>query len=144
MAKVKSLVDNMLLLNQAALGLMQVNDEISIVKRLLHRGIEALGADFGYCQMVTPQGNFECVYKTSSMPYTPRQPRKTGLTASTFRARQPTFINNVLRSAKVSNDAKPFMASLVVIPITYKQDNFGTLIIALKKHHRFTDQEKIL
>jgi|GEM_PF-5308263 len=139
-----SLVDKMLLLNQATVSSIKATDETSIVKRLLPIGIDALEADFGYCQMLNAQDVLECVYKTPATPYEPLAPRKSGLTMRTFNARRPMFISDVHEVTKARDDAKQFMAGVVLIPITYKQDNFGILVIAFKKRRQFREDEKIL
>jgi diguanylate cyclase (GGDEF)-like protein/PAS domain S-box-containing protein len=130
-------------LNQALLDAVGAASERVVVEIMISAGRQLLGADFGWCFMKEEQGeNFYLFYKSPNTEYTPiPKPRKNGIVSRAFRSRRPQIVENVPGTAYIRFDAKAAMQSVAVIPITYKDADYGTLHLAFLQPHTFTQEE---
>lgn len=132
------------LLSQAVLGGLNAPDEKAIIKKFVEVSLKLLKADFGFT-WYKPVGEsaYRWVYKTPNTPYNPGVPRKNGVMAKSLRSKVPLFIENTPRSKEARDEARANMASVAVIPIIYKKNVYGNLVVCYKKHHKFTPQERV-
>ncbi len=141
----KRLISKISLINRVVLDSMNAVDESIIVKNFIQAAIQMLRADFGFSFIKNHKtGKFTLLYKDKRTPYVPMPPRKTGITAKALKKRQPLYFTVAGQAGKVRNDAKQFMKGVVVIPVSYKKTNFGTLDICFYSKHNFTQEEKVL
>lgn len=139
------LVDRIYLLNQASLDALKMQSERAIVKKFMSTGIEVLEASFGFSFMFDKDTKkFGLFYKDPRTPYTPSVPRKEGITARAFKSKLPQFVEDVPGTEYLKQDAKQTMRSVVVLPITYKKANYGTLHFCFKEHNKFDSEQKTL
>jgi|GEM_PF-1780897 len=132
-------------LNQTVLECVGISDEKVIVKKFVEATNKILEADYGYSWFrEASDPDFRWLYKSKSTPYTPQQPRKNGVMAKTFNSKQPILIGDVFRAGFVRDDARENMKSVTVIPVTYKKNNYGTLVICYLLKKKFTDNDKNL
>ncbi len=136
---------NISLINQVVLESMDASNEAAIVKKFIEAAIIILRADFGFSFIKDRKTDqFQLLYKDKRTPYTPQVPRKKGVTTRAFKTKQPLYFTTAQEAGSVRSDAKKFMRGVVVIPVTYKKTNFGTLDICFYETHDFTEEEKSL
>ncbi|GEM_PF-6401971 len=134
---------NLIYLNDAVLATLRMTTQKSIIGRFVQAGCQMLNAHYGYSYLlVGSPSHFELLYKTPSTPYTPKEPRKSGIVAKTFQKKHPVFLSDVTRVGYVRSDAKHHMRGVVVIPITYRKDTYGTILLCFNDTHTFTLEEK--
>lgn len=139
------LVTKLTVLNHAALASLNIRNEADIIKKFVDTGVRVLDADFGYGYILEERSlRFSMLYKTKSTPYTPKEPRHSGTVASVFRSRTPRLVTDIRKISSIRSDARDHMAGVAVIPMTYKESNYGALVIAFKKAHIFTAEERTL
>lgn len=136
----KKLLQNLVLLNEASLDSVKLKSEKEIIAKFIEIGVQILGADFAF-SFIKNRRKFSLIYKTKSAPYTPAEPRSSGITQRAFESRQPQIVEDVLRQENIRQDAKAAMRSVAVVPISYKEDDYGTLDFCYFKTHRFTQEE---
>ncbi len=138
--------DKVAVLNLTVLNSFNAATEKDIIKKFVETGIKVLNADFGYCFINSEISNkFELLYVSEGSDYVPiTTPRKNGLISRAFKSQKPVFVEDVTKAAQVRYDAKKAMRGAVVIPISYKNDNYGALVFSFKKSHVFVATEKTL
>lgn len=140
----KDAVAELSLLSQVVLEGLNAPDEKTIIKKFVEVSLKLLKADFGFT-WYKPMGEpaYRWVYKTAKTPYSPGVPRKNGVMAKSLRSKTPIFIENAPQSKVARDEARENMASVAVIPIMYKKNVYGNLVVCYKKHHKFTPQERV-
>lgn len=119
--------------------------EKDIVKGFIFAAKKILKADFGFSFIRNHNSqSFSLLYKDSFTPYTPQVPRKSGITSKVFKSGETKYITLASDHPWVRKDAKQNMKGVVVIPMSYKNRNYGTLDICFYKDHTFTSEEKNL
>ena len=142
----KSLTEKLNQLNISVLDAFNLSTEKDIISEFVKAGIKVLGADFGYSFIKSPGSTkFSLIYITPGVNYKPiSKPRKQGIVAKAFSTRQPQLISSVSKTDFIRYDAKSAMESVAVVPITHKNNTYGTLHFAYNKSHEFTEEEKNL
>jgi len=139
------LFKNLSLLNQVILECTSITNEREIVKRFVDTAIKILKADYGYAFFRDEKTKeFKLLYKDVNTPFEPKIPRKKGATQKTFSSRTPLFIMSAPKTGWLRNDAKKNMGGVVVIPISYNNNNYGIFDICYFKEHKFNRTEKII
>jgi diguanylate cyclase (GGDEF)-like protein/PAS domain S-box-containing protein len=132
-------------LNNTILDSMELSNDRAIFKKLTLAGQKVLKADFAYSYIVnSDRHTFTLAYKSNTTPYEPQIPRPNGTMARTFAAHAPRLIENVKRDPAVRGDAKINMTSVAVIPVSYKDDQYGIMVLCFKKLHKFSREEQEL
>lgn len=132
-------------INQTVLESVNARDEKQIIKNFTDIAVKTLKADYGYSFVWDNHKNeFYLIYKDSKTPFISQTPRKSGVTAQTFKSKKPLYISQAATHGKIRSDAKKHMEGVVVIPISYRNQNYGTLDVCFIKSHTFTEEEKVL
>ncbi len=141
----QSYSEKLALLNLAVLESIQGGSETEVLKQYTQRAIDILGAAFGHVWFKAPGAKrYQMVYRSPTSPFVPAYPRRKGITYEAITARAPIFIEQITKRKNVKADAKDMMASAAVIPITYRNNTYGIFVIAYKKPHLFSSEEKNL
>jgi diguanylate cyclase (GGDEF)-like protein/PAS domain S-box-containing protein len=132
------------LLNQATLESFNLDEIIDVVKNFTDTSIKILDADFGFAWWkVQNEGVYKLAYKTSTTPYAPNLPREKGGNQEALKTKSPFFVDFVVKeNYEPEYDVSEYMESYVIIPIFYKKDMYGSLVLCYKKQHLFLDEEK--
>lgn len=131
--------EKLVLINQNTLESLEETDVVKIVEKFVKTGIEILGADFGFMfWKLENQEEYQLIYKSSETPYQPKLPRKRGYNYKASKGRIPYFVSNPKR------DLLPYMKSLAIIPIFYKNYQYGNIVLCFKKKHTFNQAIKPL
>ena len=139
----KDSVKELALLSTAVLDSLKAPNEIIIVKKFIEVALKLLQGDFGfvwYKAAQDPEGRW--IYTTPNMPYKPSKPRRNGLMARVMKHKQSVLIEDMSKAMYARPEARQYMASVAVIPIVYKKNIYGNLVISYTKPHKFTPQEK--
>ncbi len=126
-------------INQSTLEALEEIDATKIIERFTNTAKEILSADFGFMfWKLENQDKYQIAYVSPETPYKPKLPRKKGYNYKASVGRIPYFISNPKR------DLLPFMKSLVIIPIFYKNHQYGNIVICYKEKRVFTEAERSL
>lgn len=129
----------LVLINKNTLESLEEKDVVKIVEKFTQTGIGVLSADFGFMFWKREkQEAYHLVYTSPETPYTPKLPRKRGYNYKASVSRIPYFITNPKR------DLLPYMKSLAIIPIFYKNHQYGNIVLCFKEKRVFTPEEKPL
>ena len=143
--KTQSLSEKLALLNIAALESIEGGSEMEIICQYTQRAIDILGADFGHAWFKGPGAKkYELAYRSKVAPYVPEYPRTNGTTHEAIVARKPILIADVKKRQNAKSDAKSYMASAAIVPITYRNNTYGIFVLAYTKKHNFSKEEKDL
>lgn len=138
------ITEKITLLNQTVLECLNEADEIKIVKAFTEIGIKVLEASFGFVWLNSIQSyKFELVYKSPNLPYTPRPPRENGRNYRVFESSVPDFVGDVKKTLDAQYVSK-YMKSFVIIPISYKKNVYGNIVLCFQKTESFPKEKKIL
>jgi PAS domain S-box-containing protein len=132
------------LLNQAALQSLAEKNRSEILKKFTQSGLKILSGDFGFAWWKGKHNNFSLAYKSPSTPYEPTPPRKRGTNYWTQKNKVPLFVSTVQKNLKKRYDVSPYMKSYVIIPISYKSEVYGTIVICFKKKRIFSKEDRSL
>lgn len=140
-----TLLEKISFLNETSFESFKLRTEKAIIAKFMEAGIKVLGANFGF-SFIRDSGKreFRLAYKTQDTPYQPIKPRRTGITAKAFQSREPQMVSDVLKESLIREDARQTMKAVAVVPISYKEANYGTLDFCFYKVHQFNEEEKIL
>jgi len=140
-----SLQKKLALLNQVILDSVKFQSKKAIFSSFIKAGIKLLKADYGFIWFRTKKASaFTQLYKSSNTPYRPLPPRKKGFMEKVFQMRAVKFIGDSTKSKLIRDDAKKYMKSVAVIPIIYKRERYGNLVICFQRHRIFSAEDKIL
>ncbi len=132
------------LLNQITLECLSETDEIKIVKRFTDVGVKVLDADFGFAWLNSSVSKkLELVYKGSTLPYTPRPPRKGGRNYAVMKNLVIDFVIDIKEKPDTLYVSE-HMESFVVIPLFFKKAVYGTIVFCFKKKEIFPENKKNL
>lgn len=141
----KKLSQKITFLNQSALECLNEPSEHKIFEKLTKAGIKVLGGNYGFVwQKKTSSKKFELVYKSPLTPYSPKPPRDKGSSNRVIETKNPLLIKDLPNEQDIRKDAKPYMKSLAVIPIFYKNKVYGSIFICFKKTKKFTADDPTL
>src|SRR5581483_5635614 len=105
--------------------------------------IKTLGADFGFAWLRQNNSDkLELVYNSPQSPYQPTAPRQTGTGRSAMKSANPLLIDDYPASEYFRPDSAPYVKSLAVIPISFKNDVYGSMFICFKDFYKFTEEDK--
>ena len=131
-------------LNQTVLDNLNENDTAKIVKSFTEAGIKILGADFGFVWLNSKESKeWNLVYKSPKMPYTPHLPKEDGRNYKVFETSTPDFVSTV-KKRDDEYDVSQYMKSFVIIPISYRKNIYGNIVLCFKEHEAFSNENKIL
>lgn len=140
-----SISEKITLLNQTALESLNAPSEQEIIRNFTEAGIKIFGADFG-CAWLKVKANpgFKLAYKSKTMPYTPQAPRKSGLNARLQQSKSPYMVKDVVKAGLVKSDSRQYMRSLTGIPMIYKRNTYGNIILCFKDKKKFLTEDTSL
>jgi len=131
--------EKLILINKNTLESLEETNILKIIEKFTKTGIEILSADFGFMfWKLENQDSYQLVYTSPETPYQPRLPRKRGYNYKASVGRIPYFVS------KPKKNLLPYMKSLVIIPIFYKDHQYGNIVICFKKNRIFTKEEEPL
>ncbi len=132
-------------LNQITLESLRLPKENDILKKFTETGIKILGGSFGFAWYKQPDSDsFYLAYRSPHIPYQPAEPRKRGSSYKVMANKKPLLINNLSASKLIRGDAQPYVKSLAVIPISYKNEIYGSVYICFTHKHMFDREDKSL
>src|SRR3989344_4513456 len=124
-------------LNQITLECLDEVDQLKIIEKFTKIAIEILSADFGFMfWRLVDDNSYKLIYKSPETPYDPRLPRKYGYNYKASKGRIPYFVSKPMKSLL------PYMKSLAIIPIFYKNHQYGNIVLCFKKERTFTLEER--
>ncbi len=133
------MIERLYIINKNTLESLEETDVVKIIEKFTKTGMEVLSADFGFMFWKLEKRNvFQLAYVSPETPYTPKLPRKKGYNYKASKGRIPYFITNPKR------DLLPFMKSFVIIPIFYKNHQYGNIVLCFNKNRVFRPEEKPL
>ena len=134
------------LLNQTTLDSLAFRNIFDIAGSFTEAGLKVLGADYGFVWWQKAKGKqYQLVYKSSKTPYEPNLPRPYGGNFEAQKTRLPFFVQKVVsKNYEKEFDISPYMKSYVVVPITYRNDIYGTLVMCYKRPHVFSGVDRVL
>ncbi|HEY0220808.1 MAG TPA: GAF domain-containing sensor histidine kinase [Candidatus Paceibacterota bacterium] len=131
--------DSLALINKSTLEALEENDVVKIIEKFTRTGMEVLSADFGIMfWKLESQNKYQIMYTTPETPYKPKLPRKKGYNYKASEGKLPYFVSDPIKSLT------PYMESLAIIPIFYKNYQYGNIVLCFKKKRIFTEAEKPL
>lgn len=142
----ESISKKIALLNQVTLDSLADDDSVRIVSRFTEAGRKILEADFCFSWWKKSEASdYQLIYKSKHTPYDPKLPRKHGGNFEADKARKPFYVERVFsKNYGKEFDVSPYMKSYVIIPITYKKNMYGNIVICFKERHIFSEEDKQL
>lgn len=135
-------IDTFALLNETTLSCLNETDEKKIIGTFTELAIRVLKADFGFVWMCKKDQEFELVYQSKNLPYTPLPPTKGGRNTKVFKNLTPDFVSTI-EKRKGKYDVSKYMKSFVIIPIMYQNNVYGTIVICFKKTETFSKEKRV-
>ncbi|MES3004571.1 MAG: ATP-binding protein [Patescibacteria group bacterium] len=136
--------DQITQINQTVLDCLRKPDEASVVKAFTEVGLKTLGADYGFVWLNSLDSNeLELVYKTSGLPFEPHKPREGGRNYTALESAVPDFVDNI-EDKPDANYLDGFIKSFVIIPLTYKEKVYGTMVLCFKNKELFSKEKRTL
>lgn len=131
-------------INQTVLECLNKTDEISIVGAFAELGQKVLKADFGFV-WIDSLGSRELklVYKSEHAPFTLAAPKEGGRNYNVLENFIPDYVTRVKKS-KNRYDVSKYVQSFVIIPLTYKETIYGTMVLCFKKLKIFSREKKVI
>jgi len=138
----ETLSKKLLLLNQTVVDCLGESEEKTIVRKFTEASIRVMQADFGFVWFGGAHSkDFELIYKSPEMPYEPLAPRRDGVSRTVLLESKPMLFEDISKSDFVRESARPFMKSLVVIPMFYKKRSHGSILLCFKEPRHFTEED---
>ncbi len=138
------MIKKLTLLNETILDFLNEKNEIKIVKAFTELGVNILEADFGFVWLKqSVQHKWALIYKTPNLPFEPNKPRITGINDRVMKSRKIEYIKG-FKNTPYTSDAGKHMKSFVIIPISFKEKAYGTIVLCFKKEQSFSREKKIL
>ena len=132
------------LLNHTSLESLEELDKLKIISKFTEAGIKIFNADFGYAFWKQyGDKNYLLVYKSSNMSYYPRLPRKRGFTYHVEKTKKP-FMGLVPDEHNPKYDLRPFMRSIIIVPIFYQRHLYGDIVLCYRKPRLFSPEDNSL
>lgn len=142
-----SLFDKISSLNQTIVESLRESDEKNIIRRFAELSIEIMGADFGFVWLnkkTTEDKHLQLAYTSPNIPYQPKIPRPHGSSDTVIKTKKPLLIKNLDQSRYVRRDAQPHLKSLVIIPMLYKDNVYGSFYVCFRNKHTFDKADQNL
>lgn len=138
------MIKQLTLLNETILDCLEEKNEVKIVKNFTEVGIKILDADFGFVWLKdSSYKNWALAYKTKNLPFEPHKPRTDGVNYKVLNNRKIEYIKKFKETPHATDSGK-YIKSLMIIPISYREQTYGTLVICFKKRDSFPTQKRIL
>lgn len=132
-------------LNRTTLNSLNEKNRLSIIQDFTETGIKIAGADFGFAWWKLEEARYELAYKSSKTPYQPNLPRKRGGNYKAQKSGTPIFISKVEKKYYTKKyDISPHMKGYVIIPVSYKNNLYGNIVLCFKQEKRFSQEDKSL
>lgn len=135
-------INTLNLLNETTLRCLNETDENKIIGTFTELAISVLEADFGFVWMSIKNQGFDLVYKSHALPYVPHPPTRIGRNIKVFSNLKPDFVSTIHKKIG-RNNANKYMKSFVIIPIAYRKNVYGNIVICFKKFEKFSPEKKI-
>lgn len=131
-------------LNQATLRVMAEESNLSIIKNFTDESVKILEADFGFAWgKFNDTDTYKLTYKSPDTPYNPTIPKRKSKKSVNYRNHNLIFDINV-KKGNYEPDLSQYLKSYIIIPISYGDHIYGSIVICYKKPHNFTDEELAL
>ncbi|MFA6554313.1 MAG: GAF domain-containing sensor histidine kinase [Candidatus Paceibacterota bacterium] len=134
------------LLNQTTLESFADTYPEEIIKRFTETGLKILGADFSFTWWKDLKTlKYHLIYKSPNTPYEPKLPKRNGGKTKKDKPGKPLFVERIVKeNYEKEFHIRPYMKSYVIIPVIYKENLYGNVIMCFKKEHIFLEEEKEL
>jgi signal transduction histidine kinase len=129
------------LLNQTTLDSLVERDLLKIIQHFTEIGLQILEADFGFAWWTIPEKTkYHLIYKSSNTPYEPKPPRHGGGNYEAKKTKIPFFVESAIKeNYEDGSEVSHHMKSYVIIPITYANNIYGSIVICFKDQHTFSE-----
>ncbi len=143
-SQVMTFAEKITFLNQVLLECLNETDEKSIVKACAEAGLKVLSANFGFVWLSSSAAsNFELVYRSADLPFTPQMPREGGRNQKVMNSARGDFVTDVAK-APDAEYLKDFLKSFAIIPICYKNEIYGNIVFCFTEIEPFPKEKRIL
>lgn len=131
-------------LNRTTLESLNEKDYSEILKHFTETGLEIVEADFGFAWWRSlEEGEYSLVYKSPNTPYNPNPPRQQGGNNTAQETKAPFFVHSTKQETyEPEYDVTPYMESYVIIPIVYKDNIYGNIVLCFKTEKNFSEDDK--
>ncbi len=138
------MLQKLTLLNKTILDYLAEGDDLKIAKAFTEVGVKILEADFGFVWFnhSLRDEDWKLVYKYK-VPFTPINPRAGGRNYKVVTSRKIYYQEN-LKNVPDADFLKKHMKSFVIIPISYREQAYGTIVLCFKKEETFSSEKRIL
>lgn len=141
---IMDIVKKINLLNQATFDSVKQSDIVKVIERFTKTGLKMLDGDFGYVFWRKKKGQaYQLIYQTPGITYKPNPPRKRGYNMLVAKTHRP-YMGIVKKERFSKYDLTKYMQSIVIIPIAYRKNIYGNMVLCFKKKHVFTKEERNL
>ncbi len=131
-------------INETVLECLNEDDEIKIVKKFTELGQKIIQADYGFVWLNSPESlNLELGYISPNTPFKPDRPTKGGKNYSAMAHDSPDYVES-LKSENDKYDESKYLKSYVIIPLRFKEEIYGTMVLCFKKKQIFQQSIKVL
>jgi len=138
------LPDKIKILNKTTLDSLNETDEVKIVKSFTRVGIKIFEADFGFVWLKSSKtDDLKLAYKSTSMPFDPNPPRKNGRNWKVIKKGLPDFVRETKKPVDARYVSK-YIKSFVIIPLKYKKEVYGSMVLCFKKYESFPKEKRVL
>lgn len=137
------IIDTLILLNKTTIRCLNETDEKKIIGIFTELAIRILGASFGFVWMSKKDQEFELAYRSHHLPYTPLTPGKHGRNARVFSNHKVDFVS-VVDKGKGKFQASRYMKNFAIIPIAYRDNIYGNMVICFRSPDKFSKEKQIL
>ncbi len=125
------------LLNQTTLDLLVEKNSLTIIGNFTETGLKIFEADFGFAWWkLGDENKYELAYKSLSTPYNPNLPRERGTSFEAIKNNEPLFVKSPRK------EIEAYMKSYIIIPVSYDNYKYGSIVLCFKKKHIFTHEER--
>jgi diguanylate cyclase (GGDEF)-like protein/PAS domain S-box-containing protein len=131
-------------LNQTTLDSLDEPEKLMIIGRFAETGTAILGGDFGFAYWKEDSNEtFKLVYKSPNITFEPRLPRSDGFTSIVEKTKTP-YLALVQKEENPEYDLSQHMKSIAIIPVFYKEYQYGDIVICFKEEKQFLEEDRSL
>ncbi len=131
-------------LNETNIHLISDENIESVISKFTEESVKILDADSGFAWISSSRDDtYKLVYKSSGIAFNPEIPRRKQGGYSEKKHRHLLFDSNV-KNKNYETDIGHYCKSYVIIPISYGEHLYGSIVICYKKARVFTKEELTL
>ncbi len=131
-------------INQTVLECLNKEDEVLIVWAFAELAQRVLVANYSFVWIDSVASrDLKQVYRSLDAPFTLPVPKEGGRNYSVLKNFVPDYVTNIKKSREKSHVSK-FVQSFVIIPLTYKETIYGTMVLCFKNKVIFSKDKKVI